>query len=456
MDIKANVVICGAGIAGVSAAYFLTVKHGIQDVLLIDEFPPLSLTSDHSSECYRNWWPGPGNAMVALMNHSIDLMEKLARESGNVFNLNRRGYLYCTAEREKIGEMRRVAEQISSLGGGPLRVYEPGHLFPAYIPAPLEGFTNYPDGADLLLDPELIQAYFPYLSDKVVAALHVRRAGWLSAQQLGMYLLEQARENGARLMPGKVCGVSLKDGRVEAIQVEGGRQIQTSQYVIAAGPHLKEAGRMLGLDLPVYNELHLKVAIKDSQAVLGRGAPLVIWSDPQTLDWTPEERELLEAEDKHCILLEELPSGVHTRPEGGLDSQMIIALWEYDSREMEPVWPVPEDQQYPEAALRGLVKMVPGMMAYVQRPVRPFIDGGYYTRTVENRPLVGKLPVSGAYVIGGLSGFGIMASCAAGELLAAHVTGTPLPAYAPAFSLERYADPEYQNLLAGWEGSGQL
>ena len=61
---SAEVVICGAGLAGISAAYYLTVKQGISDVVLIDERPPLTLTSDKSTECYRNWWPGPGDAMV--------------------------------------------------------------------------------------------------------------------------------------------------------------------------------------------------------------------------------------------------------------------------------------------------------------------------------------------------------------------------------------------------------
>jgi (p)ppGpp synthase/HD superfamily hydrolase len=41
-----------------------------------------------------------------------------------------------------------------------------------------------------------------------------------------------------------------------------------------------------------------------------------------------------------------------------------------------------------------------------------------------------------------------MAACGAGELLAAHVTGDQLPHYAPAFALERYQNPEYQELLA--------
>jgi sarcosine oxidase subunit beta len=57
-NITADVVICGAGIAGISAAYHLSVRHGIENVLLVDEGAPLSLTSDKSTECYRNFWPG--------------------------------------------------------------------------------------------------------------------------------------------------------------------------------------------------------------------------------------------------------------------------------------------------------------------------------------------------------------------------------------------------------------
>jgi len=87
----AEVVICGAGIAGIAAAYHLAVRRGVTGVVLVDEGPPLSLTSDKSTECYRNWWPGPGDDMVALMNRSIDLLEELAHESDNRFLLNRRG-----------------------------------------------------------------------------------------------------------------------------------------------------------------------------------------------------------------------------------------------------------------------------------------------------------------------------------------------------------------------------
>ena len=39
--------------------------------------------------------------MAALMNRSIDLLEELARESDNVFLMNRRGYLFATAQPEQ-------------------------------------------------------------------------------------------------------------------------------------------------------------------------------------------------------------------------------------------------------------------------------------------------------------------------------------------------------------------
>jgi glycine/D-amino acid oxidase-like deaminating enzyme len=64
--------------------------------------------------------------------------------------------------------------------------------------------------------------------------------------------------------------------------------------------------------------------------------------------------------------------------------------------------------------------------------------------------------VEGAYATGAFSGFGVMASCAAGELLARHITGRTLPDYAPAFRLSRYQDAEYCALLDSWGDGGQL
>ena len=45
-------------------------------------------------------------------------------------------------------------------------------------PAPAEGWQDQPDGADLILNAEVIHRQFPYLSPATCAVLHARRCGW--------------------------------------------------------------------------------------------------------------------------------------------------------------------------------------------------------------------------------------------------------------------------------------
>ena len=457
---KADVVICGAGMAGISAAYHLTVKEGLRDVLIVDERSPLTLTSDKSTEAYRNWWPGPGDTMVRFINRSIDLLEALAAESENTFHMNRRGYVFLTSKPEQASLMERGAREISALGAGSLRMHRGSPEDPPY-PARMEkGFDPTLSGADLVLAPDMIREEYPFITDQVIAMLHPRRCGWLSAQQLGMYLLEKAKAAGARFLMGRVVSTEVDKGRIESVRIstEGGPvPIATRSFVLAPGPLLKEAGALVGLDLPVFNELHGKIAFRDPLGVIPRHVPLMIWTDPVTLPWKDEEREELAANETTRWLLHEFPGGVHFRTEGGADSPVILALWTYDIKPQKPVWPPVFDPEYGEVVMRGMARMVPGLSVYLEKMSPPWVDGGYYCKTQENRPLIGPLPVGGVFVIGALSGFGIMASMAAGELLAKHVTGKSLPDYAPFFLLSRYEDRSYQEMLAGWDAtSGQL
>jgi glycine/D-amino acid oxidase-like deaminating enzyme len=453
----AEVVICGAGIAGIAAAYHLAVRRGVTDIALVDERPPLSLTSDKSTECYRNWWPGPGDAMVALMNRSIDILEELARGSGNMFRLNRRGYLFATADPGRVPLFLERAREAAALGAGPVRVHaRPGS---DYEPAPAEGFEDQPAGADVITDPSLIRRHFPYLAESTVAVLHARRCGWFSGQQLGMYLLERAREKGVRLVEGRVERVDTRGGRVAAVALGargGGRTIATPCFVNAAGPFVKAVGRLLGVDLPVFCERHAKAAFHDVHGALPRHAPMLIWTDPVRLPWSEEERRELGRSPEHRRLLEELPAGVHGRPEGAGESSAVLLIWTYDVEPVEPVFPIAFDPAQLEILIRGMSRIVPALGVYFPRLPKGVVDGGYYTKTRENRFLAGPLPVAGAYVIGALSGYGLMAANGAADLLADHVTGRALPAHAPAFRLERYEDPAYQALLAAWGDSGQL
>jgi glycine/D-amino acid oxidase-like deaminating enzyme len=452
-DAASRIVVCGAGVAGIAAAWQLTL-HGADNVTIVEPGNPLSLTSDKSTEAYRNWWPGPDRAMTAFMDRSIDLIEGIARATDNRINLNRRGYVFATADTGKIEFLQTMARTAEARGAGTARFHDSASS--VYTPSPARGFDLALTGADVITDTSLIRRHFPYFARETIALAHARRAGWLSAQQLGAVMLEAARERGAKLLRGKVVGIEV-GSRVRAVEVErdGGREtLQATHVVLAAGPMQPALARLIGVDLPIYAERHHKVSFADTQSAVPREAPMMIWLDAQHLPWSAEERAALNEDEEARWLLQPFPAGVHGRPDG---AHATLLLFNYHGEPVEPVFPLPEPPPYyAEIALRGMSTMVPALQAYAGKPSRAYVDGGYYMRTRENRPLIGPVPVEGAYVSCAFSGFGVMASCASGELIARHVTGGALPDYAPAFLLARYQDPDYCALLDSWGDGGQL
>jgi len=439
--VTAEVVVVGAGIAGVSTAYHLASRPGMGRVVVVDPRPPLTLTSDKSTECYRNFWPSP--EMVELTNHSISLLEELTEDSGDYFSLSRRGYLFVTSDQQRLDAMARQAEVSSDYGTGPVR-HHPG-------PKP---YGEAPDGVDILTHGVLHDA-FPYLNDDAVGAIHVRRAGWFSAQQLGALMLERFRSMGGEVISAEVEEIIVLGGRVRGVRIADGSTIEAAAVVVAAGPMSETVAATAGLELPLFSELHLKVSFRDHLGVIPRDAPMVIWSDPQRIDWSDDEREELAALVRD-ELLGEMPIFCHGRPEGGTDSQYFVGLWEYHQKVMEPVWPLPEDPLYPEVVMRGLTTMVPGLVVYRDRLPPSTVDGGYYTKTGENRPLIGPAGPEGLHLVAGLSGFGVMVAAAAGDLAATHICDEALPLHADAFLLSRYDDPGYLTAVAGLDDHGQL
>jgi glycine/D-amino acid oxidase-like deaminating enzyme len=323
------------------------------------------------------------------------------------------------------------------------------------VAAQQSGFEKTPDGADVFLDTTSLRTHFPFVSDKAVGGLHARTAGWLSAQQLGMWLIEQARAAGVSFVKSEVTAVDLDGDRVAAVRLADGSRLETTTFVNATGPHLRRVGKLVGVDLPVENEVHAKTAFRDHLRLFPREAPLVIWNDSQTLTWSDEESEYLRDAGR-ADLIGVLPPGCHGRPEGGPDSPWALGLWEYHTEVREPTWPIETDPLYTEVVLRGLARMIPALAPYTESLPETTVDVGYYTRTVENRPIAGAVGPAGSYVCGALSGFGIMAACAVGELVAHGIAGYELPDWSRWFQLSRYADPDYMADLANLADSGQL
>jgi glycine/D-amino acid oxidase-like deaminating enzyme len=446
MRSSADVVICGAGIAGIAAAYHLAVRQGVRRVILVDERDPLTLTSDKGTQAYRNWWPGPDDTMLRLVSRSIDLIEESAAEAGNTFRVSRRGYVFATANDAQAERMETTARRVSSLGMGPLRMH-PGSE--AYLPASPEGYSSTLIGADLLRGDE-VHRVFPYLAPDTIAALHIRRAGWLNAVAFGSWLLTRAVAAGATFVSGRVAAVDTQGGRVREVRLASGDVIATERFVIAAGPGLPAVAQMLGLTLPVFSELHAKMTFRDPRGVVRRDAPFLIWTDETQIDWTDAERRELESNAETRRFAGVLPGGVHVRPVDVEHGDELYLIWTFETAAREFTWPPVFEPHYGDIVLRGCARMIPGLTPYVRERARGVVDGGYYCKTPENRPLIGPLPVTGAFVLGALSGMGVMSSHASAELLAAHVTGQTLPEYARWFLPSRYDDPAYRALVEQW------
>lgn len=453
---KAEVLVLGAGLAGIATSYYLCTKYKQASVLLVDCRPPMSYTSAQSGDNYRNWWPHP--TMTAFTNTSIDLMEQIARDSSNVFKMTRRGYLLATRDRdiESMIDSLRVGYEHSPADS--IRVHEEPNSS-SYLDEVSSDWESAPRGVDVLSNQELIRRYFPSLSHEVRNVLHVRRAGDISGQQLGQYMLEKIKQAKGRRLSGEIRNIDR--GQQYVVEVDGAngtQHIAADVIVNAAGPFAAKLAAMIDVELPIENIYHQKIAFSDNEAVIPRKLPFSCDLDDIAFDWSDEDRALL-AEDKETAWLTgELPGGAHCRPEGGDNSTWIKLGWAYNTNSSEPQEDLANEPlknpQFPEIAMRAAARLNPSLQVYVDNFPSQFVHyGGYYPMTRENWPLLGPLGVEGAYIVGALSGFGSMSACAAGAMCAAWITGDELPAYANQLSMARYADKE---LMADLENAQSL
>lgn len=462
MTQHSDVIICGAGSAGIAAAYYLATQHQITNILLVDKNAPLSQTSAKSGENIRTWWPV--QPMIDLAERSMTLMEDLADQTNNGFNLEKRGYVYATENRASLNP---YLAHYGSLDVGSIRIHNDNTDPARYVPHQQPKFDDPISGADLLQSGSTIKQNFPHFASAVEAVVHARRAGSIGAQQLGMIQLEELKRLGVQLLRGEVIDVEIVGNdsgrRIDAVSVRseyGVERYETGAFVNAAGAFAARVAEMMGISLPIQTVFQQKIAFQDKAGVIPRDAPFTIYLDKQYLPWTDEERQDLSADPTLRWLLDEFPGGFHIKPEGTGDSTWIKLGWAYNQQPEKPQWdPNVETRapEFPEVMVRGASRLVPELCQYIEHIPQPLVHyGGYYTKTAENLPLIGPLDVNGAFIVGALSGFGTMMCCAAGELLAAWVAGTTRPSYSDIFSLNRYNDPALVNTLAAVARQGEL
>jgi glycine/D-amino acid oxidase-like deaminating enzyme len=446
-DGRAEVAIIGAGNIGIAVAYYLVRDHGLRNIVLVDPRDPMSLTSAQSGENYRNWWPD--RTMTAFTDDSIDLMEEIARASGNRINMTRRGYLLVTRRSNPSDLIEDLFVSYGEKAESLIRIHGPGNG-KSYQPPLSADWQSAPDGVDVLTDPALIRANFPSLEPDAAAILHIRRAGSLSGQQLGQFMLEAIRAGGGRLVRGEVTAITGGSPfRLSVRTADGSVELAAERIVNAAGPFAGDVQAMLGEELPISCVYQQKVSFEDTAGAIPRTLPFAIDLDRQQLDWTEEERQLLRDDPATAKLTLPMTGGIHCRPDGAEDGKRIKLGWAYNERASDPAAPEPQDAHFPDIVLRAASRLHPKLRSYIGRlPRGAHHYGGYYAMTPENLPLIGPSRTEGAYLAVALSGYGTMAACATGKLCAAWmIDGAPF-GYTDAFSPARYWDGRVPEVMA--------
>ena len=152
-------------------------------------------------------------------------------------------------------------------------------------------------------------------------------------------MLEVAKSHGAEVIVDEVVDIKTVRGSVSSALLRSGGRISTPVVVNAAGPMSQQLAHLVGVELPMHASLHHKVSFRDHLGAFPRDAPMLLWTDPITIDWSEEERSALAAEG-FDELLGEIATPVFGRPEGGTDSPFFEALWNYRPVVRDrPTWP---------------------------------------------------------------------------------------------------------------------
>lgn len=212
-----DVVIIGAGIAGVSTAYFLA-KAG-HDVCVVERNTiGLESTGRSAGIIGQAFRPPPG---LSLAMRSVELWKMLAAESDLHFEFRQQGQLKLAWNEKHAADLKAALERERAAG------------LDGYFLSRAETRERFPT----LLGPYVGSVFFPSdgSAEPYLACLALARA----ARRYGAVIHEHCEVIGIEVTHGRVCGVLTTSGPIAAGVV-----------VSAAGAWSPVIGRMVGVQIP--------------------------------------------------------------------------------------------------------------------------------------------------------------------------------------------------------------
>jgi sarcosine oxidase subunit beta len=223
---RAEVVIVGAGIMGLSIAYNLARNHGLTNVVVLDRTYLCGGASGRNGGGVRAQFSSEGN--IRLMQESIRICRDFAREMKINIWFRQGGYLFLV--RDEAG--RRTLEQSVAVQNGC-------------------GLGTR------MLSPKEAQQVVPELSlEGVVAASYNGDDGVVFPWPFVWGYAQVAEKLGVEIAPfTDVVGFDTEGSKITAVVTSKGK-IATNRVVNAAGAWSPEVARLLGVELPNHPHRH--------------------------------------------------------------------------------------------------------------------------------------------------------------------------------------------------------
>jgi sarcosine oxidase subunit beta len=220
MEKKADVVIIGGGIVGLSIAYYLALRRAGKIVL----FEKGQLGEGSTSRCVggiRTQFSTEINIRFSL--ESLKTFEQFGEEFGIDPEFKRIGYLFLATTEWEIGAFR---ENIK-----------------------LQRKFNIPVE---FLSPDEIRSRWPYLrTDDILGGTFCSWDGYAGPSEVLSGFVNGAKRAGVKICEGmEIMGISLARGRIHSVKTKG-EEILTPVVVNAGGPHAASIGEMADIKIPV-------------------------------------------------------------------------------------------------------------------------------------------------------------------------------------------------------------
>ena len=256
---RAQVVIIGGGIAGVSAAYHLCVR-GWTDVVLLERDELTSGSTWHAAGNVPTF--STGWSVMRLQQYSADLYRRLAQEVEPPLSYHVTGSVRLAHTRERMAEFTHIASMARANG------MEYAVLSPA----------------------ELVERYPLARSNGLVGALWDPLDGDIDPSQVTHALASAARGMGCRIQRGqRVTGLEQKPNHDWLVSTPHG-DIECEIVLNAAGYRAGEVMALLGRNLPIVSLSHQYLVTEEIPELAALATPVPLLRDPDASYYLRQER----------------------------------------------------------------------------------------------------------------------------------------------------------------------